>query len=215
MRITQSQLIRAIPNIDRARLDEFVASFNQWAFTFGITTPQRVTHYIAQIMEESGCLKYTEENLNYSAQGLLKTFPRYFDAKTAQEYAGRPQAIANRVYANRIGNGSEESGDGWRYRGRGFIQLTGKENYERFNAYDLCTEDVVEIPDKVAKFPLNQISSMWFWQSHMLSEIADSDDGGKIGESIVERITRKINSGLTNIASRKYYYRRLKKEFGL
>ena len=207
MSITQSQLLRAVPELYKPRLDEFVASLNQWAVSFGIDSPLRMAHYLAQVIHESQYLKRTDENLNYSADGLLKTFGRYFTSETAREYARQPERIANRVYASRMGNGPEASGDGWRYRGRGFIMLTGKENYERFNQSDVCTEDVVRLPDKLMKFPLNQVVSMWFWEQHDLNALADADDA--------DAICRKINGGTNGLADRKFLLRRFKKELGV
>lgn len=205
MLITRSQLLRAIPELYKPRMDEFVASLNQWAITFGIDTPQRMAHYLAQVIHESQYLKRTDENLNYSADGLLKTFPKYFTPEQAREYARQPERIANRVYASRMGNGPEASGDGWRYRGRGYIMLTGRENYERFNESDVCTEDVMRQPDALMKFPLNQVVAGWFWETNGLSELADRDD--------CDTITRRINGGLNGLADRKFILRRLKKEF--
>ena len=207
MIITQSQLLRAVPELYKPRLDEFVASLNQWAVSFGIDSPLRMAHYLAQVIHESQYLKRTDENLNYSADGLLKTFGRYFTSETAREYARQPERIANRVYASRMGNGPEASGDGWRYRGRGFIMLTGKENYERFNQSDVCTEDVIRKPDEVMKFPLNQVVAGWFWEQHDLNALADADDA--------DAICRKINGGTNGLADRKFLLRRFKKEFGI
>ena len=215
MIITQAQLLRAVPETSRARIDEVIAAFNMHSFTFGMTSPKRVTHFFAQIYAESGALKATSENMNYSAQRLLQVWPsRFKSLPDVEKYAHNPERLANFVYANRMGNGNEASGDGWKYRGRGFIGLTGKEQYEKFNRYDLCTEDVLKNPDKVAEYPLNLVSALWFWETHKLNEIADLDDGGKIGETIVERITKKINGGLNGLSDRKFYYRRFRREFG-
>lgn len=207
MMITRTQLLRAYPDLHKPGLDSFVASFNQWAIPFGIDTPLRIAHYLGQVIFEAQYLKRTEENLNYSADGLLKTFGRYFTTATAKEYARQPERIANRVYANRMGNSSEASGDGWKYRGRGYIMLTGRENYLKFSKSDVCTEDVVENPDLVAKFPLNQIASMWYWETHNLNALADRDD--------TDAITKAINGGNNGIAERKFLLRRFKKEFGI
>lgn len=193
--------------MNRARLDEFVASLNQWAVSFGIDSPLRMAHYLAQVLHESQLLKRTDENLNYSADGLLRTFPRYFNAAQAKEYARKPERIANRVYASRMGNGTEASGDGWRYRGRGYIMLTGRENYERFAKSDVCTADVVRQPDALMRFPLNQVVAGWFWETNGLNALADSDD--------CEAITRRINGGTNGLADRKFLLRRLKKEFDI
>lgn len=207
MLITKSQLLRAVPELNRARLDEFVASLNQWAISFGIDSPLRMAHYLAQVFHESQLLKRTDENLNYSADGLLRTFPRYFNAELAKEYARKPERIANRVYASRMGNGTEASGDGWRYRGRGYIMLTGRENYERFAKSDVCTEDVVRQPDALMRFPLNQVVAGWFWERNGLNALADSDD--------CDAITRRINGGTNGLADRKFLLRRLKNEFSV
>ena len=207
MLITKSQLLRAVPELNRARLDEFVASLNQWAVSFGIDSPLRMAHYLAQVFHESQLLKRTDENLNYSADGLLRTFPRYFNAAQAKEYARKPERIANRVYASRMGNGPEASGDGWRYRGRGYVMLTGKANYELFNRSDVCTVDAVRNPDELMRFPLNQVVAGWFWETNGLNALADRDD--------CDAITRRINGGTNGLADRKFLLRRLKKEFGV
>ena len=185
MQITKPILLRAVPTTYISRVDEFVASFNQWNIPFGIDSPKRIAHYLAQVFHESGALRYVEE------------------IASGEKYEGRKDL------------GNIQQGDGKRFKGRGFIQLTGRTNYTKFNAYDLCTEDVVAYPEKVAMFPLNQISSMWFWQEHGLNELADRDDGGMIGEDICRKITKIINGGQNGIANRLYLYRRFKKEFGL
>lgn len=190
MKITQAQLLRAVPNLYKPRLDEFVASFNMYAVHFGINDTKRVVHYLSQVFHESGALRYVEELASGAA----------YDT-------GR--------LAERLGNTPEKDGDGQRYKGRGYIQLTGTANYRNFNESDLCTEDVLEHPEKVAQYPLNQVASMWFWERNKLNTLADQDDGGSIGEQIVEKITRKVNGGLNGISERRYYYRRFKKEFGL
>lgn len=190
MDLTKSMLLRAVPTLSQANVDEFVASFNQWAIPFGINNTKRIVHYLAQVFHESGELKYREEIASGAA------------------YDTGSKAIA-------LGNTPEKDGDGQKYKGRGYIQLTGLNNYKAFNSCDLCTEDVVKHPEKVAKFPLNQMASMWFWQTHGLNEISDKDDGGKMGEDIVTRITKKVNGGTNGLSQRRFYYRRFKKEFGL
>ena len=207
MLVTKSQLLRAVPELQKSRMDEFVASLNQWAVSFGIDSPLRMAHYLAQVFHESQLLKRTDENLNYSADGLLRTFPRYFNAEQAKEYARKPERIANRVYASRMGNGPEASGDGWRYRGRGYIMLTGRENYEQFAKSDVCTVDAVRQPDALLRFPLNQVVAGWFWEANGLNALADRDD--------CEAITRRINGGINGLADRKFLLRRLKNEFGV
>lgn len=212
--ITQSQILKAVPDVSRDRLNQIVASFNMWACHFGVDTPKRACHFLAQIFCETAAMHYMSENLNYSKDGLLTTFPKYFNEGNASAYARNPQKIANRVYANRMGNGSEGSGDGYRYRGRGCLMLTGKSNYEAFNRSDCCTEDVVRFPDKVANYYLNMVSALWFWDKNKLNEIADKDNGTN-GEEIVRQITRKVNGGTNGLATRKTYYRKFKNVFGI
>ena len=185
MQITRQQLMRAVPELYFKRVDEFVASFNMWAIPFGIDTPKRIVHYFAQVFHESGKLRYVEE------------------LASGEKYEGRKDL------------GNTQKGDGVRFKGRGYIQLTGRANYAKFNACDLCMEDVIAHPEKVAEFPLNQVASMWFWQQHGLNELADRDDGGKMGEDICRQITKKVNGGTNGLANRLYLYRRFKKEFGL
>ena len=206
------QLLRrsivGIATLPEDAMDDYVASFNMWAQTFGINkNSKRVAMYLAQTLYESNYLKATAENLNYSAEGLLKTWPKRFTAEKARAYERQPQRIANYVYANRMGNGDEASGDGWKYRGRGFIMLTGRQNYEQFNKYDLCTEDVVKNPDAVAKYFLNQMASMWFWEKNNLNDISDSGD--------VTKVTAVINGGKLGLNTRQLLYRRFSKEFGI
>ena len=215
MVITQQQIRRAVPEVSNKLLDQFVASLNMWSEPFKINTPQRMAHYLTQVIFESGYLKSVEENMNYSAERLLQVFPEYFKSKEeAASYARNPMKIANRVYANRMGNGNEASGDGWRYHGRGFIMLTGKSNYYQFSKYDLCTKDVVVNPESVAEFPLNQVASMWFWERNNINAIADLDDGKAIGEDLVTRITKIVNGGTNGLAQRKYIYRKIRRDFG-
>lgn len=207
MVINQSQLLRAVPELYKPRLDEFVAYFNQWAEPFEVNTPLRVAHFLAQTFHESANLRFVEENLNYSAAALLKVFPKYFNSETAQKYARKPQMIASRVYANRIGNGNEASGDGWRFHGRGYIQLTGKYNYQKYAESEFCVGDLMKHPEWLAKAPGNLKSALFFWWHNGCNAIADRDDA--------DALTRKINGGTNGLANRKFLLRRFKKEFGL
>ena len=193
MQINKQQLLRALVGIAKPSaksLDEFVASFNQWALAYEINNTKRLVHYLAQVMHESACLRYTTEIASGAA------------------YDTGAKAIA-------LGNTPEKDGDGQKYKGRGYIQLTGRANYKAFSESDLCLEDVLQYPEKVALFPLNQMASMWFWQTKGLNTLADLDDGGKVGEDIVRQITQKVNGGQNGIAERLLYYRRFKKEYGL
>lgn len=222
IKVTQQLIRRALVGIatpsDDA-LDSYVAAFNMWAYQFGIdSNARRVAMFLAQTIFESAYLKSTEENLNYSTDGLLRVFPKYFKSREeADSYARNPQRIANRVYANRMGNGNEASGDGWKYRGRGYIMLTGKNQYEAFNKYELCTADIVSDPDILAKviptgkkddrWCLGMVAAMWFWEKNNLNEIADTED--------VDKATKVINGGTNGLSDRKLLYRRFAKEFGI
>ena len=157
----------------------------------GINTPLRLAHLFAQLEHESN-LKAISENLNYSADGLLRIFGKYFTSDTVGQYARKPEKIANKVYANRMGNGNEESGDGWRYRGRGFIQLTGKENYS--NLSKAVNIDYVNNPDLLLNESDAMIAALWFWNSRNLNRFADTDD--------VKEVTRRINGGYNGLEHR-------------
>jgi putative chitinase len=174
---------------------------------FGINTPLRLAHFLSQCAHESGNFRLTEENLNYSSKGLLGVFPKYFNATTADLYARKPEKIANIVYASRMGNGDKSTGDGWKFRGRGYIQLTGRNNYIEFSK--AINEDMTMNPDTVAKkYPL--LSAAWFFSKNKLNEIADK------GDSIdtVTMITKRINGGTIGIEDRikkfREYYELLK-----
>lgn len=154
----------------------------------------RLAHFFAQVLHESGFLRFTVENLNYSSTALQRVFGKYFRSKAeADAYAGQPEKIANRVYANRMGNRGESSGDGWKYRGRGLIQLTGRNNYKAFAEW-IGDGRVVDDPDVVAsEYAVH--SAVFFWDTHGLNKLADRDD--------VVALTRKINGGLNGLAHRR------------
>ena len=159
---------------------------------YKINTPLRLAHFLAQCHHESNGFRVVEENLNYRAAGLLRVFPKYFDLQTAEEYAHNKVAIASRVYANRMGNGDEASQEGWLYRGRGYIQLTGKDNYAAFN--DQLPEDIIKNPDLVAtQYPM--LSAAWFWDHNKINAVIDND-------ASVYDVTRKVNGGLNGIEDR-------------
>ena len=158
----------------------------------------RAAHFFAQCAHESGNWKATSENLNYSAQGLRGIFRKYFptDALAAQ-YARKPQAIANRVYGNRMGNGPESSGDGWKFRGRGFLQLTGHDNYKALSQY-INRPDVMDNPDLVAG-ELAIESALWFFDRNKLWSICDQG----INDAAILALTRRINGGTHGLDDRK------------
>lgn len=146
-----------------------------------VWTVLRLSHFFGQLKAESN-LKPISENLNYSAQGLLKTFPKYFNSKEALLYERNPKKIANRVYANRMGNGDELSGDGWKYRGRGFIQLTGKNNYSKLSNYTGI--DYVNNPDLLLTEADAMIAALWYWKVNDLNKYADIDDVDGVSDII-------------------------------
>lgn len=163
---------------------------------FDITTVQRVASFIAQTSHESGGYRQLTENLNYSSDALVKVWPKHFDQSNARDYHRNPEKIANRAYRNRMGNRDEGSGDGWRYRGRGLIQLTGKSNYTRFAQYaEISPEeaaDYIETPRGAVH------SACWFWTTNDLNKFADAND--LIG------MTKRINGGTIGLNDRIKHY---------
>jgi putative chitinase len=164
---------------------------------YGIDTPQRIAAFVAQCAHESGNFRFIQENLNYRWASLRKTFPKYFPTdELAQQYEKKPEKIANRIYANRMGNGDEASGDGWRYRGRGLIQLTGKDNYTFF-AGSLGIE-VEEAADYLATFEGAAQSACFFWEQNNINRFADAGD--------IRGMTRAINGGYIGLEDRIKHY---------
>jgi putative chitinase len=162
---------------------------------FQINSPLRLSHFLGQVAHESGNFNYKIENLNYGSDGLSKTFPKYFNSDTAAACQRNPEKIANRVYANRMGNGDEASGDGFKFRGRGFLQITGKSNYVEFDK--AVPENIIDNPNLIAdKYPL--FSAAWFWDSHKLNPAADEG----IGHEAIIKITKVINGGTIGLDDR-------------
>ena len=215
MIITEPQIRRIMTNAKSANISAFVNAFNMYSDQFGINNKCRLVHFISQVAVESNQLNAMEENLNYSADGLMKTWPSRFDAGKAKAYARQPEKIANYVYANRMGNGDEASGDGWRYRGRGLIMLTGRSQYLNYETSGLCNGKLTEHPEWLAKYPGALKSAMWYWMTNGLNEIADRDDGGTAGENVCKTISKRINGGMVGLSQRLYFYRVAKKVFGL
>jgi putative chitinase len=184
--------------------DAVIAMIPDTAAKFQINTPLRLAHFLAQCGHESGGFRVTQENLNYSAKGLAGIFKKYFPTEAAATpYARQPQKIANKVYANRMSNGSEASGDGYKFRGRGYIQLTGRDNYTQFGK--AIGEDIASNPDKVSsQYAL--LSAAWFWSKNGLNKLAD---GGST-DTTVTSITKRVNGGTIGLADRikhfKEYY---------
>lgn len=186
-----------------------IAQIPDTAKKFNITNTLRLAHFLAQCGHESGGFRAVQENLNYSADGLNKIFPKYFRnaGRDAAQFARNPEKIANVVYANRMANGDTASGDGWRFRGRGYIQLTGKGNYTKFDK--MVAENILEQPDLVAnKYPL--MSAAFFFDSNGLWSICDRGTT----DEIVTAVTKRVNGGTIGLADRikhfKEYYSLLK-----
>jgi putative chitinase len=174
------------------------------AAKFQINTPLRLAHFLAQCGHESEGFRATQENLNYSVKGLNGIFRKYFPSEAAAaSYARNPQKIANKVYASRMGNGNEASGEGFKFRGRGYIQLTGKENYTAFGK--AINEDILSNPDKVAS-TYALLSAAWFFSKNGLHRMAD--EGAT--DAVVTKITKRVNGGTIGLADRikhfKEYY---------
>ena len=187
--------------------DTVINQIPDTASKFEITTPLRLAHFLAQCGHESGGFKLVYENLNYSADGLVKTFAKYFTREQAEQYARQPEKIGARVYASRMGNGDEASGEGYRYRGRGFIQLTGKDNYRSFAKF--IGEDTAANPDLVAtKYPM--ASAGFFFQTRKIWAVCDKG----ANDQNVKEVTRLVNGGEIGLPDRikhfQEYYNLLK-----
>ena len=176
--------------------DSVIAQIPQTAEKFQINTPLRLAHFLAQCGHESAGFKATQENLNYSSKGLMGIFKKYFPTQSlAEQYQRNPQKIASKVYGGRMGNGPESTGEGYKFRGRGFIQLTGKENYTAFGKS--INEDMTANPDKVAThYPL--LSAAWFFNKNGLHKMAD----GGATDAVVTSITKRVNGGTIGLSER-------------
>jgi putative chitinase len=186
--MTIQKLILKLPLQVVGELDEVIKTYN-------ISNPNRLAHFLAQCGHESGNFKLTVENVNYSEEGLLKVFPKYFDKNTAKSYARRPEMIANMVYGGRMGNGDKNSGDGYKFRGRGFIQLTGKTNYKSFGDY--IGVDLITNPSLVAtKYALS--SAAWFFEKRKLWQVCDEG----IELETIKKVTKLVNGGYNGLEDR-------------
>ena len=170
---------------------------------FNINTTLRLSHFLSQCSHESGEFKVTKENLNYSAKRLKEIFPKYFPGDTSNAYANNPEKIANKVYGGRMGNGDEKSGDGYKYCGRGYIQLTGRSNYKLFDG--IVDDDILALPGLVGtKYPL--LSAAFFFENNKLWSICDLGSD----EITITKLTKRINGGTNGLDHRttltnKYY----------
>lgn len=214
MLLTIPGLLRVMPRCAPIAT-AFIGPINQALIKWGITTGPSVAAFLGQAAHESNELLTLEENLHYTAERLCAVWPRRFwmpksdgpdalaevcpaDKEPAQVYEGNPEAIANAIYANRLGNGDRESGDGWRYRGRGIFQLTGRTNYKAYE--DASGVTVIDIPDLLFDPIFASDSAGWFWNKHGLTALADRGD--------FEGITRIINGGLHGLPQRETYWKR-------
>jgi putative chitinase len=185
-------------NVDKLKghvPDTVIAQIPDVLNKFEINTPLRLAHFLAQCGHESGGFKVVSENLNYSAAGLQSIFKKYFTPESAKEYQRKPEKIANIVYANRMGNGPQASGEGYKFRGRGYIQLTGKDNYTAFDK--TVEDDILATPELVAtKYPL--LSAAWFFHKNGLHKIAD--EGAT--DAVVTKVTKRVNGGTIGLPDR-------------
>jgi putative chitinase len=192
---TQQQLSQLLPG--NPHVEHWYEALTQLLPDYEIDTPQRVAAFIAQCAHESGGFRMLKENLNYRAVTLRKIFPKYFPTdELAAQYAGKPELIANKVYGGRMGNGDEASGDGFRYCGRGLIQLTGKNNYMAFA--ESIETPVEEIPEFLGTFEGAVQSACWFWESNNLNQWADKGD--------ILTLTKRINGGTIGLDDRIKHY---------
>jgi len=193
--LTREQLAQLLPG--NPYLDHWYNALELALPDYDINTPRRVAAFIAQCAHESGGFRALKENLNYRAVTLRKVFPKYFpNDEIAAQYAQKPEMIANRVYGNRMGNGDEASGDGFRYCGRGLIQLTGKQNYQNFA--DSIETPVEDIPEFLATFEGAVQSACWFWEANNLNQWADKSD--------ILTLTKRINGGTIGLEDRIKHY---------
>ena len=191
MPITQQQLLQILTSAGPVA-GVFVSALNDAMARFKIHSRLRESAFLAQVGHESGQLRTLVENLNYSAEGLIKTWPKRFNLVSAASVARKPEQIANIVYASRMGNGPAVSGDGWRYRGRGLIQVTGWVNYQACG--EALSLDLLIKPELLEQPAYAALSAAWFWSSNGLNELADAGH--------FEAITRRINGGLSGQADR-------------
>jgi putative chitinase len=195
MPITPQQLSQIIPG--NQYVDHWCEALNKILPDYEINTPQREAAFLAQCAHESAGFTALQENLNYKAESLMRVWPRYFPTiEIANQYAHHPEQIADRAYANRMGNGDEASGDGWRYCGRGLIQLTGKDNYQAFA--DSIQTPLEQIPEFLGTFEGAIQSACWFWDTNNLNQYADSGD--------ITTMTKRINGGVLGLQDRINHY---------
>lgn len=203
MDFTQEQLAQIVTG--NTNIDQWFSAISAVLDKYEINTPLRLAGFIAQCAHESSHFSVIRENLNYRAESLIRTFPTHFSGiDEANTYAHQPEMIANRVYANRMGNGDEASGDGWKFCGKGLIQLTGHDNYAKFGAsIGMSVDDVAA---HLTTFEGAADSAGWFWYTHGLNAICDTDD--------ILAMTKKINGGTLGLDDRTALYNTAKQVLG-
>jgi len=210
MKITKNQLKAIAPSVGAATGDQLVFWINEYSEKYQINTPVRMAAFLAQAAHESGGFTSFRENLMYTNSArLMKIFPKYFQSvKIALQYIGKPTKIGNRVYANRLGNGPEASGDGYKYRGGGIFQTTGKDNYKELSEHIYADANILlERPGDITTPTIAVQSAMFYWQKNNLNELADQGD--------FKNLTKRINGGLNGYKERMEYWERAKKAFDI
>ena len=183
------------------KLAEFCSQFNFYAIDFGLDNELRAAAFLTKVVSETGYLQSLEENLNYSAERIMQVWPKRFNRTRAVACAHNPERLANTVYADRLGNGNYLSGDGFRYRGRGCLMLTGYHNYFQFLEFAMVEYGMNLLPEDVSRYPAAILSAMWFWKEHRLNRYADMGD--------IDAITREVTGSLVEAENRKRRYIRV------
>lgn len=209
MNLTPTQLRFLMPLVEATEADVYAPLITAATDEFGIDTPVQMAAFLAQMAHESGQLERWTENLNYSPQRLMVVWPKRFPTlNAARQYARQPEKLANFIYANRNGNGDAASGDGWRYRGRGPFQITGRDNYSACAA--ALKLPLMAEPELLAEPAHGFRSAAWYWQSRDLSSLADLNT-----DAAFETITRRINGGTVGLSERRLFWQRAKKALGV
>ena len=194
---TVDQLQKIIPT--NTNVDAWFTALNNNLAAYNIDTELRVAGFLSQCAHESGDFNHLHENLNYSASALLAVWPSHFSSDTVDQYARNPEKIANCAYANRMGNGDEASGDGWKFHGRGPIQITGKANYAAFSTFVYNDLRILDTPELLeTDLDIAVQSACWFWESHSINQFADAGD--------VLNMTKRINGGTIGLPDRTARY---------
>lgn len=195
--ISVEDLKKIVPSTPTQTLNEFANAFNKYSSKYGIDTLSRISTFVGNSAHESK-LKPIAEGFNYSAKRLLEVFPKYFNSTTAQQYAGNPQATANKVYSNRMGNGNSASGDGWKYRGRGYIQVTGKSNYKAISQKLFGDDRLLNNPDILLQPKYALLSAFEWWKLNGMNQISDKFGIKGVASQINFGNTYSIAKGLTD-----------------